>query len=81
MRRALRILALAAVAIRDESFSGPGGPQPLRLYTPAGEGPFPVIVWIHRGGFWMGEQPVTLERFDGAIHGFLGSPDDMAASG
>ena len=21
--------------------------------------------------------PVTLERFDGAIHGFLGSPDDM----
>jgi acetyl esterase len=25
--------------------------------------------------------PVTLERFDGAIHGFLGSPDDMAASG
>jgi acetyl esterase len=25
--------------------------------------------------------PVTLERYAGAIHGFLGSPDDMEASG
>src|SRR5262245_43132847 len=40
----------ADVTIRDESFEGPGGPQPLRLYTPAGAGPFPVIVWIHGGG-------------------------------
>ena len=24
--------------------------------------------------------PVTLRRFDGAIHGFLGSPDDAGAA-
>ena len=52
-----------SVSIRDESFQGPGGPQPLRIYTPSGAGPFPVVVWIHGGGFWMGED---LPIWDGA---------------
>jgi len=28
-----------------------GGEIPLRIYTPAGDGPFPVLVWIHGGGW------------------------------
>lgn len=31
--------------------AGPGGQLLLRIYTPAGTGPFPVIVYFHGGGF------------------------------
>lgn len=30
---------------------GPGGPLLLRVYTPAGAGPFPVVVYFHGGGY------------------------------
>jgi acetyl esterase len=30
---------------------GPGGEIPLRVYTPEGEGPFPVLLFIHGGGW------------------------------
>ena len=58
------------VAIRDTDFPGPAGPGPLRIYTPeeaqeeteedAPQGaqesePLPVLVYIHGGGWWMGD--------------------------
>lgn len=33
---------------------GPAGAIPVRLYTPAGKGPFPVIVFYHGGGWVLG---------------------------
>jgi acetyl esterase len=51
-----------AVAIEARSFPGPAGELPLRLYTPPGDGPFPVVAWIHGGGFWMGDD---LPMWDG----------------
>ena len=51
-----------SVAIRSLGFPGPAGEQPLRLYTPPGKGPFPVVAWIHGGGFWMGDD---LPMWDG----------------
>ena len=45
----LRIPAVAAVADRD--MQGPGGSLPLRIYTPPGSGPFPLMVFFHGSGF------------------------------
>src|SRR6185436_9357211 len=40
---------MASVAERD--IEGEGGPIKLRIYTPAGEGPFPLMVFFHGSGF------------------------------
>lgn len=38
----------------DRRIPGPGGELALRVYTPKGEGPFPVFVYFHGGGFVIG---------------------------
>lgn len=38
-------------SVIDKSISGPGGPIDIRIYTPKGKGPFPVIVYFHGGGW------------------------------
>lgn len=43
--------AVQAVRAEDITFSGAVGTLPARVYTPAGEGPFPVILYFHGGGF------------------------------
>ena len=37
--------------VENRTFPGPAGAVPIRIYTPAGEGPFPVILYIHGGGW------------------------------
>ncbi|MCC2626353.1 MAG: esterase/lipase-like protein [Thermomicrobiales bacterium] len=44
---------LAGVADRD--VPGPAGQIKVRVYTPDGEGPFPVLVFFHGGGFVLGD--------------------------
>jgi acetyl esterase len=34
---------------------GPGSKIPVRIYTPEGTGPFPVLVWFHGGGWVIGD--------------------------
>jgi len=45
----LRIAPIAAV--EDRVIVRPGGSLPLRIYTPIGNGPFPLIVFFHGSGF------------------------------
>ena len=41
-------------SVEDRTIPGPAGEIPIRVYTPVGEGPFPVVVFFHGGGFTIG---------------------------
>lgn len=45
----MRVDEVAKVVNRD--MQGPGGSLALRIYTPKGEGPFPLMVYFHGSGF------------------------------
>jgi acetyl esterase len=40
--------------VEDTAAPGPGGDIPVRLYVPPGDGPLPVLVYYHGGGWVIG---------------------------
>lgn len=48
-------------SVTDLGIQGPNGPIPLRIYVPDGEGPFPVLVFFHGGGWVRG----SLDAYEG----------------
>jgi acetyl esterase len=44
----------ALAEVRDFSIPGPYGAVPLRLYRPSTKGPLPALVFLHGGGFVLG---------------------------
>ena len=61
-----RIAAMAPPAqvarVEERSIAGPGGaPLRLRIYTPVGQGPFPLLVFFHGSGFVL----CSLDTHDG----------------
>ena len=55
----LRKPEVASVVNRD--MQGPGGSLGLRIYTPPGQGPFPLMVFFHGSGFVL----CSLDTHDG----------------
>jgi acetyl esterase len=45
----------------EESYQGPGGSQPLRIYVPTTGTELPVVVYFHGGGFLAGDISVAEE--------------------
>jgi acetyl esterase len=46
-----RPAGMAVKSVVEDSFDGPAGPVRVRVYTPDGAGPFPLVVYHHGGGF------------------------------
>src|SRR5581483_1117552 len=46
--------------VENRSIPGSAGAIPIRIYTPEGTPPFPVLVWLHGGGWVLG----SLETHD-----------------
>jgi len=38
-------------AVDNREIPGPHGPIPVRVYTPVGRGPFPILLYFHGGGW------------------------------
>lgn len=41
--------------VEDRTIPGPGPDIPVRIYTPVGPGPFPILAWFHGGGWVVGD--------------------------
>ena len=41
--------------VENRTIPGPGPDIPVRIYTPTGPGPFPMLVWLHGGGWVIGD--------------------------
>ncbi len=46
---------IAVGAVEDRAIPGPESDIPLRIYTPEGNGPFPIFVNFHGGGWVIGD--------------------------
>ena len=60
----------------DRTLPGPAGSLPVRIYTPAGSGPFPVIVYYHGGGWVIADKNV----YDGGARGLAKEANAVVVS-
>lgn len=45
--------------VEDRLLPGPAGDLPIRVYTPEGTGPFPILIFFHGGGWVIGDIDTT----------------------
>jgi acetyl esterase len=62
--------------VEDRQIPGPGGPIPVRVYTPSGTGPFPVIVYTHGGGWVI----ATIDTYDASARALTNAANAIVIS-
>jgi acetyl esterase len=72
----LKALAPNVGEVADRVIDGPGGALRVRLYTPEGEGPFPVVVYLHGGGWVL----CSLETHDNVCRHLCAGANAIVAS-
>lgn len=66
-RQTIRMMMIApgepepVAHVENRTIPGPTGDIPLRIYTPQGSAPFPVLIYFHGGGWVIGD----LDAYDG----------------
>src|SRR5580700_619279 len=60
-RARLMAPAAAVAGVTERTIAGPGGDLRLRIYRPAGQGPFPLLAFYHGSGFVL----CSLDTHDG----------------
>jgi acetyl esterase/lipase len=63
-QQAIRLIALlgpgeSVQRVENRNVPGPIGEIPVRIYWPQGDGPLPVLVWFHGGGWVVGNLETT----------------------
>ena len=62
--------------VRELTINGPQEPVRLRIYTPHGTGPFPLLVFFHGSGFVL----CSLDTHDGMCRNLCGGAGCVVAS-
>src|SRR6266581_2544411 len=62
--------------VEDRDIAGPEGTIPVRIYTPEGKGPFPVLVYFHGGGWVIG----NIESHDAVCRTLTNTVDCITVS-
>ncbi len=75
-RIALMAKPAEIAAVREETIDGPGGRLRIRLYTPQGTGPFPLLVFFHGSGFVL----CSLDTHDGMCRNLCAGAECVVAS-
>ena len=55
MRNRPRVAGPEVAKVEDRTVSWRDAEVPVRIYTPAGTGPFPILIWCHGGGMVVGD--------------------------
>jgi len=62
--------------VENKMIAGAGGQIPIRIYTPKGEGPFPVIVYFHGGGWVIAD----LDTYDASPRALVNATNAVVVS-
>jgi acetyl esterase/lipase len=62
--------------IEDRNIAGAAGEIPARIYWPAGAGPFPVILYIHGGGWVI----ATIDTYDASARALTNAASTVVVS-
>ncbi|RIW28925.1 alpha/beta hydrolase [Bacillus salacetis] len=62
--------------VEDRTLQGPESQLPIRIYTPEGDGPFPLVVFFHGGGFVYGD----LESHDALCRGIVNASQQIVVA-